>query len=180
MREISTARRYAAALFENAKKSDSVAKAGDDLRLVAEVVSRLPRLKLVLAQPLVTETRKKEALKDTFGDNIAPSTMAFLNLLVDKRRINLLPEVEQEFGRRALAHRNVAYATAISAVPMTPEQTEALRQSLEGRTGMGIELETDIDPRLIGGVLVRIGDTVWDGTVKGKLERLREQLLTFR
>ncbi len=177
MREESVARRYAAALFNQAKETDTVTTAANDLQLVAETVAGSGHLRAMLAQPLVTDDRKKLALKNVFAERISPMTLALLNLLIDKRRIELLPEVQAEFARRVLEYRNIAHATATSAVPLTPEQIVSLERSLEARTGKDIELEMAVDPSLIGGILVRIGDTVLDGTVRGNLERLREQLL---
>jgi F-type H+-transporting ATPase subunit delta len=180
MREESVARRYAAALFAQAKKTDALQRIEADLALVAEAMTRTPMLRSMLAQPQVTEARKKQSLRNAFGDQISPATLAFLNLLVDKRRADLLVTAQAEFTRMSRDYRNVARATATSAVPLTPEQTAALEASLEARTGKDIELETAVDPSLIGGVLVRIGDTVLDGSVRGSLDRLREQLLTRR
>ena len=180
MREESVARRYAAALFEQARKSetpDVMGRTGEELALVAQTVADTGALRALLGQPLVTEERKKLALRNAFGDRVSPVVLAFLDLLVDKRRIGLLPELQREFARRVREHRNIARARATSAVPLTPEQTAALERSLEARTGKDIELETEVDPSVLGGVLVRIGDTVFDGTVRGNLERLREQLL---
>jgi len=177
MREESVARRYAAALFEQAQKTNTVATAAEEMTLAAETVAQTGALRALLGQPLVTEERKKLALRNAFGDRVSPAVLAFLDLLVDKRRINLLPEVQREFARRVLEYRNIARAQAVTAVPLTPEETIALERSLEARTGKDILLETAVDPSVLGGVLVRIGDTVLDGTVRGNLERLREQLL---
>ncbi len=180
MREESVARRYAAALFEQAQRGGNVAVVGDELALAAQTVAQTGTLRALLGQPLVTEERKKLALRNAFGDRVSAPVLAFLDLLVDKRRIGLLPEVQREFARRVLEYRNIAHARAVTAVPLSPEQTAALERSLEARTGKDILLETAVDPSVLGGVLVRIGDTVLDGTVRGNLERLREQLLARR
>jgi len=180
MREESVARRYAAALFEQANRTGTLSEAQADLVRVAERLIQNPRLASLLMQPLVSEGNKKSALKTALEGKISTRTLGFLSLLVDKRRINLLAEVEQEFTRRVREANNVALATATSAIPLTEQQTAALKQSLAARTGKSIELQAEVDPSLIGGVLVRIGDIVYDGTVKGNLERLREQLLTVR
>ena len=180
MREESVARRYAAALFEQAQKTGAVARAAEEMAFAAETVAGTGALRALLGQPLVTEERKKLALRNAFGDRVSPTVLAFLDLLVDKRRIGLLPEGQREFARRVLEYRNIAHARAVTAVPLTPEQTAALERSLEARTGKDILLETEVDPSVLGGVLVRIGDTVLDGTVRGNLERLREQLLARR
>lgn len=177
MREESVARRYAAALFEQAHRTGTLNEAQADLENVARTLIETPRLAAILMQPLITEANKKAALKAALEGRISLRTLGFLNLLVDKRRIDLLAEVEQEFSRRVREFNNVALANATSAVPLTETEAAALKRSLEARTGKNIDLRTSVDPSLIGGVLVRIGDTVYDGTVKGNLERLRERLL---
>jgi F-type H+-transporting ATPase subunit delta len=177
MREESVARRYAAALLEVSQKQNTLDAAQNEIKQVAAKVAGTGALRALLAQPLVTVERKKQIVEREFGTAIAPQTLAFLNLLIDKRRITLLPEVAAEFERMVREVKNIAFATATTAVPLTAEQLVSLERSLEARTGMDIELKTDVDPSLMGGVLVRIGDTVLDGTVKGNLERLREQLL---
>lgn len=180
MREESVARRYASALLAQAKKTQTVAAAQSELSQVADAVAARPHLQALLNQPLVTEERKKQVLRDEFAGKVSPAVVGFLSLLADKRRINLLPEVQSEFARLVREYENIALATATSAVPLTAEQAAALEKSLEARTGKDIQLEMAVDPDLIGGILVRIGDTVLDGTVKGNLERLREQLLARR
>jgi F-type H+-transporting ATPase subunit delta len=180
MREESVARRYAAAFFESAQKSGTINEAQADMFAVTQVLTESPKLIALLRQPLVTESRKKAALKEALATKIRPQTLGFLNLLVDKRRINMVSDVEHEFTQRVRASNNVALAAAVSAIPLSVTEQESLRKSLEARTGKTIELKTSVDPSLIGGILVRIGDTVLDGSVRGNLERLREQLLEAR
>jgi F-type H+-transporting ATPase subunit delta len=177
MREESVARRYAVALFYQALQTKTLEAVHRDLGTVARADDKVPELHVLLNQPLITEANKKAALNAGFGSTIGKPTLLFLNLLIDKRRIGLLPEIYAEFDRRVREHSNIALAEAISAVPLTPAEQKSLQASLEKRTGKKIELKTDVDPSLIGGVMVRIGDTVMDGTVKSQLERLREHLL---
>jgi ATP synthase, F1 delta subunit len=177
MREESVARRYAAALFAQAKKQDNIVAIRDDLRSAVETVEGSPILMSLLNQPLVTEARKKEAVATALQGRVQPATFAVINLLIDKRRATLLRGVYDEYERLVREYQNIAFATAVTAVPLTEPQKAALEKSLEARTGKDIELKTEVDPAIMGGVLVRIGDTVLDGTVRGKLERLREQLL---
>lgn len=177
MREESVARRYAAALFTQALDANTLDAVHADLGTVALAAEQVAPLRTIIHQPLITEERKKSALKAAFGSKIGVQTLSFLNLLVDKRRIGLLPEIYTEFDRQAREHKNIALAEATSAVPLTVAEEKALQASLEKRTGKKIELKTAVDPSLMGGLMVRIGDTVWDGTVKSELERLREHLL---
>ena len=178
MREESVSRRYAAALFNQAKAKGTLKETSSDLALIAETLVAAPGLAALVGHPLVTQKRKKEALETAFGSKTSATTMAFLNLLADKRRTGLLADVKVEFDRLLREFSNIVAATATSAVPLTKSQLTALEKALEKRTGKDIELTTEVDPTLMGGILVRIGDTVLDGTVRGKLDRLREQLLT--
>lgn len=178
MREESVSRRYAAALFNQAREKGTLKETSADLAAIAETLVATPGLAALVGHPLVTESRKKEVLNSAFSSKISAATLSFLNLLADKRRTGLLADVKAEFDNLLREHTNVVAATAISAVPLTKTQLTALEKALEKRTGKDIELTTSTDPSLMGGVLVRIGDTVLDGTVKGKLDRLREQLLT--
>lgn len=178
MREESVSRRYAAALFNQARTNGTLKETSADLAVIAETLVAAPGLAALVGHPLVTQSRKKEALTGAFSSKISAATLSFLNLLADKRRTGLLADVKAEFDSLLREHNNVVAATAISAVPLTKTQLTALEKALEKRTGKDIELTTSTDPSLMGGILVRIGDTVLDGTVKGKLDRLREQLLT--
>jgi F-type H+-transporting ATPase subunit delta len=178
MAEESVARRYAAALMNQALASGSLDTVATELNVVAKTLQDSPLLAAFLANPLVVRERKQAIVGQLFEKEVGKATMGFLSLLVDKRRIDSFDEVKTEFDRLIRAHKNIALASATSAVPLTPAQLKDLEKALEARTGKDIELTTSVDPSLMGGILVRIGDTVLDGTVKGKLERLREQLLT--
>lgn len=178
MREESVSRRYAAALFNQSKAAGTLKETAADLAQVAEMLAGNKALATMIAHPLVTEARKKSVLQAAFSEKVSAATMGFLNLLADKRRTDLLTATKLEFDELLRAHNNIVAATATSAVPLSASQLAALEKALESRTGKDIELTTSVDPSLMGGILVRIGDTVLDGTVKGKLDRLREQLLT--
>ena len=178
MREESVSRRYAAALFNQAKAAGTLKETSADLAYVAKALVENPAMARMIGHPLATVERKKTVLSAAFSGAISPASLAFLSLLADKRRTDLLAGAKQEFDELLRAHNNIVSATATTAVPLTAAQLAALEKALEARTGKDIELTTSVDPSLMGGILVRIGDTVLDGTVKGKLDRLREQLLT--
>lgn len=177
MQDESVARRYAAALFAEAVKDNGLDAVRDDLGAVVNAVNTVVSLKAMLAEPTITENRKTEMLTKAFGGRVGDMTLAFLKLLTSKRRIELLGAVNEEFVRLTREYQSVASATATTAVPLTAEEQSALTAKLAAMTGKTIELTTAVDPSVMGGVFVRIGDTVYDGTVRGNLDRLRERLL---
>jgi len=177
MADDAVVRRYAAAFFNQERRNGTLDQASADLQNVAATLVATPALARIAAHPLIGEAKKKDAFQTAFKDSVRPATLAFLNLLTDHRRIPLVADIKAEFDQMLRRERNVAAATAISAVPLNDTQRTELERALEKRTGKDIELTTEVDPSLMGGVLVRIGDTVIDGTVKGKIERLREQLI---
>jgi F-type H+-transporting ATPase subunit delta len=177
MRMTSLARRYAGALFETAKAADAIDKIQADLGSVVRLFREAPELQEVLSHPLVPPDRKKKIAAEVLGSSVQGTTIDFLSLLIDKRREALIPEVEQEYVQLANEFRQVLPVIAISAVPLTADEQDRLRAKLEGLTGKHIELESTQDPSLIGGLLVRIGDTVIDGSVRGYLAALRNRML---
>jgi F-type H+-transporting ATPase subunit delta len=180
MRDDSVARRYARAYFNQSLQEKTLDVASTDLKTVAKTLLEVPSLRGFLNHPLGTEARKKAILAETFGKDVSPASLNFLSLLIDKQRMANFVAVQEEFETLVRANKNVAAATVVSAVPLSKEQVIALEKSLEAKTGQDIELTTSVDPSLMGGLLVRIGDTVYDGSVKGKLDRLRETLLARR
>src|SRR4029079_9856942 len=104
-------------------------------------------------------------------------TLRFLYLLIDKRREAVLPEVNRELRALSYAVRNILPVTPTVAMRLTPEERARLAETLGRRTGKTIELSEEIDPDLIGGVVLRLGDTIIDGSVAGQLRRLRQQLV---
>jgi F-type H+-transporting ATPase subunit delta len=178
MRDESIARRYAAALFAQGEKAGTLDAVQTDLLTIAQSVKEVPFLHALLAQPTITEARKKAVLNEVFTGKVGAATLGFVNLLADKRRIEILGDVATEFVRMVRDYKNIAIATATTAIPLSASETQSLVSSLEAKTGKTIQLNTEVDPQVLGGVLVRIGDTVYDGTVRGNLDRLRDHLLS--
>lgn len=177
MRYTALARRYAGALFGAARNADVIDKVESDIGLLAHSLQTMPRLQEALAHPLIPAARKKEIATEVFGGKVQEITLHFLDLLIDKRREELVEDVEQEYVRLANEFRGVVPTLVTSAVPLSDDEKERLQRKLEKFTGKKIELELREDKSLIGGLTVKIGDTVIDGSVKGYLASLREKLL---
>ena len=101
-----------------------------------------------------------------------------IGLMLRRGRIQELPRLAAEFRRLDNARQGITVATAISAAPLTQDEIRALTERLEEFTGGRVELDVQVDPSLLGGLVVRVGDRMIDGSVRGRLERLRNQLVS--
>jgi F-type H+-transporting ATPase subunit delta len=174
------ARRYASALFAAASRAGKTDRVEEDLRSLRTLWESSPRIPEALESPLVPADRKVEVIDKVLARELDSLTAEFLRLLVHKRREQILLAVDEEYRLRLDDARGLVRAQAVVAVPIDDTQRSGLVSGLSQRTGKQIELSIDVDPGIIGGVVVRLGDTVIDGSVRGALERLREQMLTER
>jgi len=178
-------KRYADALFRAAFEADPrtgsvVDMVESDLGLVSYSLESVPELTRVLTQPLIPIEHKQEIIRKVFGGRVQDLTLRFLELILKKRRESILPGLEQEYIRLANEYRGIIGATVTSAVPITEDEKRALQEKLESMTQRKVEIRFEQDAELIGGLTVRIGDTVIDGSVRGYLTSLRERLLGGR
>jgi F-type H+-transporting ATPase subunit delta len=100
-----------------------------------------------------------------------------LVLLARSGKLNLVPELAASYQQRLLAHQNIVRADVTSAAPLSPEKTKALEESLSQVTGKKVELSVRVDPELLGGLVAAIGSTVYDGSVKTQLQRMKQELV---
>lgn len=168
----STARRYAEAAFEIAERDDSMeawvaALAVAQERLVDPEVMRL------LSNPSVASSSRVEVLGRILGDDVTGAQRNLLALMVRRGRFEQLPAVIREFQRLYRLREGIVEATVTSAATLDATELEALKSRLETMTGKTIDLSQEVDPGLLGGVQVRVGDQLIDGSIRGRLERLR-------
>jgi len=170
------ARRYAEAAFDIATRECQLDEFDAGLQLAA---SRLgdPTVLGVLRDP-GRPIRQRIQVVDTFlADRIPEPVLKLVGLLLERGRIEQLPRVAREFRRMVDAERGVVQALARTAMPLTQEEVAALQQKVAGMTGRTVDLRVEVDESLIGGLTVRVGDTLFDASVRGRLERLRERLV---
>lgn len=176
-RTSSAARRYAEAAFAIATDDHSVDAWRRELDLAAGVLED-PTVARGLSDPTVASERREQAVQAGFGSTVSEPVLNLLGLLVQRGRIEDLPRVATEFQRLDNERLGITPARAISAAPLEPAEVTALTARLEQMTGGRIELEQEVDPSLLGGLVVRVGDRLIDGSVRGRLERLRNQLVS--
>lgn len=180
MRMTTLARRYAGALFETARQldvKDVIDMVESDLGLINYSLETMPKLFEALNHPLIPRDRKKAIVSEIFKAKVHAVTLRFVELVIDKRREGILPEIEPEYVRLANEWRGVVPVIVTSAVPLDEDSVRALKRKLDSFTGKNTDLELHEDRDLIGGLTIRIGDRVIDGSVRGYLASLREQML---
>jgi len=176
-RPSTAARRYAEALWELARRDDAVDAYADGLELAAARVGEATVLGVVRnpARPLRDRTQLVENL---LGGQVPRPVVRTVQLLVERGRIDKLTAVASEFRRLVNRERGIVAAVATAAAPLNEAETRALAQKLAAMTGRTVDLRVEVDESLIGGLTVRVGDTLYDASVRGRLERLRERLVT--
>jgi F-type H+-transporting ATPase subunit delta len=176
-RRETAARRYAEAAFEVAVRDDTVDAWRSELDDAAAIASD-ETLGRILANPALSFETRTTMAKATFGKVVSEPVLNLIGLMLRHGRIHELPRLAAEFGRLDNARRDITLATAVSAADLTKDEVKALIERLETFTGGTVELEVQVDPSLLGGVVVRVGDRMIDGSVRGRLERLRNQLVS--
>jgi F-type H+-transporting ATPase subunit delta len=170
----SAPRRYADAAFELASRDDSFETWRRDLDRAARVFVD-EDLGAVLANPALPLTQR-HTLADRVFAKLSTPARNLIFVLIQRGRIEQLPRVAAAFAELDDKRQGIVHATATAAAPLTDTEIRALTARLEQMTGGRVTLATDVDETLLGGIIVRVGDRLIDGSVRGRLERLRNQL----
>lgn len=176
-RATTTARRYAEASFELAQRDKAVDEWAEGLDMAAQLVSD-ERIRAFLSSPAVPLAERHGLLDRMLKGRAPDSVLKLAKLLAARRSIDRLPAISGEYRRIVNRDRGVVEALVTSASPLSADETEALRTKVGKMTDRTVDLRVQVDDALIGGLTVRIGDTLYDASVRGRLERLREQLLS--
>jgi F-type H+-transporting ATPase subunit delta len=173
-----SANRYAKALFDVAleEKAD-LAQVDRDLQAVVEMMQSSPDLAAASNRGLSDAQRKSLIEAVSKAMTLTTPVTKLMVLLAQSRKLEYLPELAAAFSERLLAHQNIVRADVTSAAPLSPEKTKALEESLAKVTGKRVELSISVDPELLGGIIATIGSTVYDGSVKTQLQRMRQELV---
>ncbi len=176
-RRDSGARRYAEAAFEVGLRDGTVDRWRSELDAAAAVIGD-ERAIGTLANPAIPIDQRSRAVAALLEGSASIPVQNLIQLLLRRGRIEELSRVVAEFRRLDDRRNGITHATATSAAPLTPDEVQALTARLEQSTGGTIVLDVQVDPSLLGGLVVRVGDRLIDGSVRGRLERLRNQLIS--
>jgi F-type H+-transporting ATPase subunit delta len=169
--------KYAQALYEIAAASSRLAEAEQQLRLIETTFSENTDLATFIYHPLVPAPAKKKTIVQVFSGELDEWVQNSLLLLIDKRRETALPAITHAYVQLANEARNIAEASVFTACELSPEHLNALTAKLSKITGKNIVLKTAIDRQLLGGVVVKIGDKLIDGSVAHQLKKLKTALV---
>lgn len=171
------ARRYAAALLQLAEETKQVDAILKDMVLIKNTVHGSKDLLLMLKSPVISEQDKLVVLEKIFSDKVQKLTLKFIRVAVEKNREDILHQVAQAYIEAYNKVKGIVDIEVFSALELSDKQTSALIKSLEDYLSKTVQLKVEKRPALRGGLAVKIGDTVIDGTVKHKLEELEQVLL---
>ena len=167
---------YAAALFGVAKAEGSLDTVEDELFKVARTIEANEALRATLGDEAVPVDRRQSVVEHLLGGKASPTTTAIVSFVVGIGRARDLPEIIDNLVARAAAERNEAVAEVRTAYPIDEDRRRRLAEALGRATGKQVTVKVDVDPSVLGGVAARVGDTVIDGTIRHRLEKLRESL----
>ncbi|MBM7839557.1 F-type H+-transporting ATPase subunit delta [Alkalihalobacillus xiaoxiensis] len=172
------ANRYAVALFELGETKGLVNEFEKDLLLVTEVFEQTPELVKLLQIPSLPLAQKQQLIKQSFENNVHGTTLAVVLRLLERNRFSVIPELAPEYKKLNNEKKGIAEALVYSAKPLSDEEQNQVAAVFAPKAGKrALEVKNIVQKELIGGIKVRVGDRVFDGSVKGQLNRLEKGLL---
>lgn len=174
-KNLAVARQYAAAAFQLALESDALDRWLADLRTAAEALGE-DRVQRVLGSPRLSLGQRFAIVKRSLA-GLDPKLLNLVLLMVERRRLGLIGAVADEFARLADERRGIVVAEVTTAVPLDEQHRALVAQRLSAALGKQVRLRSAVDPEIIGGLVVKVGDRLINGSVAGRLARLRRELV---
>ena len=172
------ARRYAHALLDVALAESDPVAVDQQLSAVAGVFTGHASLWKVMTDPSVPAPKKRAVVEGLLPQlEVSPVVAKTLEMLAGRDHVSLLPEIAEAYRARLLAYQHVVQANVTTAVPLPADRVKRFEQELAGVTGRTVVMTAATDPSLVGGVVTQIGSTVYDGSIRRQLEKIRERLV---
>jgi len=171
------AHRYAKALFELAQEAGTTPAVADQLQAFQDALAAHEELRTALLSPVLTRSAKAEVLEAVLGAApFDPLTANFLRVLLEARKLPYLPDVMRTFAAMRDDAEGRVRGEAVTPIPLQDAEIQGLRAALSKTLQKEVELEARVDPALLGGVVARVGNLVFDGSLRTQLERMKETL----
>jgi F-type H+-transporting ATPase subunit delta len=171
------ASRYARALIVLAQEKGQLEGVNEDMLLIKKTVLENRDLRLMLDSPIVKSEQKEKVLQAIFAGKIGEVSLKFLDLLVKKKRESLIDDMTFEFEKQYMLIKGVIRAEVVSVEPLTAQQREEVKRIIREVDNKEVELIERLDPSILGGIIIRIGDKQIDHSVAGKLRAYKAQLI---
>ena len=168
-------RRYAKSLLDLSIEQNKLEEIKKDMDLVIEVIASSRDLRVLLKSPIVSADKKEAILVALFEGKVSDLTFRFINIILSKGRESQLEGIAHGFLNLYRINKGIEEAVVTSAVQLSEAQRNDIREKLKGITGNSIEITETIDPSIIGGVKIRVGDKQYNGSIAYQLDQLRRQ-----
>lgn len=175
MSEIQVASRYAKSLIDLAEEQNVLEKIKGDIEAFVRVVRENSELNAVLRNPIIGPDKKAAILKQLFGSTIDPMILSFFNIVVNKGRSEILYATGKEFLNEYNRRKAIFKATVTSAVPLNAENIKQIEEVVREATKGEVLLETKVDPDIIGGFILKVGDKQFDTSISSSLNKLKKE-----
>ncbi len=173
---LTVARRYARALYEDAAQKKCVDQVDEDIAMIQGSLEGSSELKRLFQDPIISGDKKEKVVEALFTGRVQATTLAFLKLLIQKGREMLFLDVAQAYQALRDGQRGIVEAHVRTALAMSDTEEKKIAAGIEAMTGSKVRLVTHVDSTLLGGLVIRVGDTVYDGSVRHQLSTLHNQL----
>lgn len=171
---LKAASRYAKSLMSLAIEQNTLDAAYNDMKLIDDTCDKNRDLQMLLKSPVVKADKKQAVMNAVFANVLSPITAGFVKLIIQHKRESILHEIADSFVKQYKAYKNIGIAEVVSAVPLTGEIRKRLMEQLRLQEGREMEIIEKVDPTLIGGLIIRIGDKQFDGSISRKLNDLKK------
>jgi F-type H+-transporting ATPase subunit delta len=176
MSQSTVARRYATALYEEAQATGVLEEVDEDVLMLRESLQSNDELARFFDSPVIPQEKKDTIVQTLLGDRVNELLVRFLRLLIEKDRETMTKAVLDAYQSLRDEQRDIVDAYVTTARPLAEEDRDTVVETLEAQTGKTVRLHTKENPDLIGGLIIRIGDRVFDGSVRNKLSNLHDRL----
>ena len=169
-------KRYAQAIFQIALERDQLERWLEDLATLAGATAHVEFSQL-LDSPQIPDRQTLEVIQDVLGSSVGPLAINLMAILASRNIAHIVPEIAEQYQRLLDAHRGIERAEIVSAVPLEEERLRQIADVLGRLVSKDIRLTSRVEPRLIGGLVARVGDRVIDGSIRAKLQTMRRELV---